>query len=214
MKEVRVMLADKYSVVRAGLLRTLEQHHNITVIGEVSSGEQAYQEFTNWQPDILIMNIALPNMSGLETLRRILTKHSKAQVIMFSMDENITLAAQSLTIGALAYLAMSEDQHNLIDAIAHAAEGQNFLTSQVAQKIALQSTTGQESIVQTLTSREFEIFRLIVEGAAIENVAQLLKISQKTVANYQTILKHKLGIHSPIELVRLAIKHGIIESCN
>lgn len=212
MKDIRIILADDHSVVRDGFLRALEHQDNITVVGEANSGEQAYPLFTKLKADILVMNISLPSMSGLEVLRRIITRNSAAKIIMFSIDENITLATQALSIGAKAYLSMSETHTNLIEAITDVSQGQNFLSRKVAQKIALQSISGNEHILQTLSSREFEIFRLLVEGKVAENIAKQLRISQKTVANYQTILKQKLGVSGPIELVRLAIKHGVIKA--
>lgn len=208
---ISVMLADDHSVVRSGLRRLLEQHDNINVIAEVESGEQAYQQFGQWLPDVLIMDISMPGIGGLEALRRILLRYHDAKIIIFSMHENVMFAVQALTAGAISYVAKSSDAHELVRAVTSAADGISYLSPALAEKINAQTITN-ENPIQKLTSREFEIFRLLAEGKTVDDIASLLNIGQKTVANYQTILKQKLKITRPVELVRLAIKHGLIES--
>jgi DNA-binding NarL/FixJ family response regulator len=208
---ISVMLADDHSVVRSGLRRLLEQHDNINVIAEAESGEQAYQQFGDWLPDVLIMDISMPGIGGLEALRRILLRYHDAKIIIFSMHENVMFAVQSLTAGAISYVAKSSDAHELVRAVTSAADGISYLTPALSEKINAQTITN-ENPIQKLTSREFEIFRLLAEGKTVDDIATLLNIGQKTVANYQTILKQKLKITRPVELVRLAIKHGLIES--
>ena len=208
---ISVMLADDHSVVRSGLRRLLEQHDNINVIAEAESGEQAYQQFGEWLPDVLIMDISMPGIVGLDALRRILLRYHDAKIIIFSMHENVMFAVQALTAGAISYVAKSSDAHELVRAVTSAAEGISYLTPALSEKINAQTITN-ENPIQKLTSREFEIFRLLAEGKTVDDIATLLNIGQKTVANYQTILKQKLKITRPVELVRLAIKHGLIES--
>ena len=211
LKKTRIVLADDHPVVRAGLFRVLADQDNIIIVGEANSGEHAYQTSSSLKFDVLVMNITISSIGGLEALRRILARDPEAKVLMFSMDENITFATQALTLGAMGYIAMSEEHDSLVNAVTTVAKGENFLSTVMAQRIAIESTSGNENIVQRLTSREFEIFRLIVEGKAVEGIAKRLSISRKTVANYQTMLKHKLGVSQPVELVRLAMKHGVIE---
>ncbi len=131
---------------------------------------------------------------------------------MFSMHENVTLAVQSMSAGAAAYLAKSGDSEDIVKAIHQVMDGKSYLSSEMAQRIALQSVSGSEDPIQRLTVREFEVFRLLAEGHALEYIAETLNLGQKTVANYQTMLKQKLGFHSSVELVRLAIKYNVIKS--
>ena len=180
--EIRVLLADDHEVVRSGLARMLERNDDMHIVGEATSGEQAYQMYT------------------------------KAKVIMFSMHENVTLAVQSMSAGAAAYLAKSGDSEDIVKAIRQVMDGKSYLSSEMAQRIALQSVSGSEDPIQRLTVREFEVFRLLAEGHALEYIAETLNLGQKTVANYQTMLKQKLGFHSSVELVRLAIKYNVIKS--
>ncbi|HIC46906.1 MAG TPA: response regulator transcription factor [Methylophaga aminisulfidivorans] len=204
------MLTDDHAVVRSGLCRLLEQNSDIKVIAEAESGEQAYQTYPENRPDVLVMDMSMPGMGGLEALRRILHRWPDARVIMFSMHENATYAIQSLTAGAMGYVAKSGNAEDLVKAVKEVASGKSFLSADMAQKVALQSLTGDDNPTQRLTSREFEVFRLLAEGKLVEEIAGRLNIGQKTVANYQTSLKQKLDIHSPVELVRLAMKYGVI----
>jgi DNA-binding NarL/FixJ family response regulator len=207
---IKVMLTDDHAVVRSGLCRLLEQNSDIKVIAEAESGEQAYQTYPENRPDVLVMDMSMPGMGGLEALRRILHRWPDARVIMFSMHENATYAIQSLTAGAMGYVAKSGNAEDLVKAVKEVASGKSFLSADMAQKVALQSLTGDDNPTQRLTSREFEVFRLLAEGKLVEEIAGRLNIGQKTVANYQTSLKQKLDIHSPVELVRLAMKYGVI----
>jgi two-component system invasion response regulator UvrY len=207
---IRVMLTDDHAVVRSGLGRLLEQNEGIRIVGEAESGEQAYQTFPEINPDVLVMDMSMPGMGGLEAMRRILNRWPQARVIMFSMHENATFAIQSMTSGALGYVAKSGHAEDLVKAVREVAQGRSFLSSDMAQKVALQSLTGGDNPAQKLTSREFEVFRLLAEGKLVEDIALSLNIGHKTVANYQTSLKQKLGINSPVDLVRLALKYGVI----
>ncbi|MBL1319987.1 MAG: response regulator transcription factor [Methylophaga sp.] len=208
---IRVLLTDDHAVVRSGVRRLLEQHDGIEVVAEAESGEQAYRVFGECLPDVLIMDMSMPGMGGLEALRRIIARYNNAKIIIFSMHENATFATQALTSGAVGYVAKSGDAEDLVNAVRLVAAGKNYLSADMAQKIALQSMSGDDNPTQKLTAREFEIFRLLAEGKVVDEIAKLLNIGQKTVANYQTLLKQKLEVNSPVELVRLAIRHGIIE---
>lgn len=207
---INIMLIDDHTVVRSGLCRLLEQNTGIHVICEAGSGEQAYQYYGEYEPDVLVMDMSMPGMGGLEALRRIISRWSDAKVIMFSMHENATYAIQSITAGAMGYVAKTSNSEDLIQAVKDVFIGKNFISADMAHKVALQSLTGDDNPTQRLTSREFEVFRFLAEGKMVEDIANCLNIGQKTVANYQTSLKQKLNISSPVELVRLAIKYGVI----
>ncbi|MBL8506345.1 MAG: response regulator transcription factor [Methylobacillus glycogenes] len=210
-KKINVMLVDDHEVVRSGLRRLLEQNDGIDVVVEAESGEQAYQLYGEHLPDVVVMDMSMPGMGGLEALRRIIARYPQARVIIFSMHENAAYASQALGVGARAYVAKSGAADDLVQAVREVAAGKGYLSPGIAQQIALQTLSGSDDPTRLLSAREFEVFRLLAAGKGIEEISTTLKISQKTVANYQTLLKQKLGISSPIELVRLAIKHGVIE---
>jgi len=209
---IRIILADDHSVVRSGLRRLLEQNPSMEVIAEAESGEQAYQLYTELLPDVVFMDISMPGMGGLEAIRRILGRNSHARVVIFSMHENAAFAFQAMNMGAKGYVAKSSMAEDLVIAVKKAAVGQAYISPVVAQKMALQSVSGDDVLAKKLSAREFEVFRLIAEGKNAEDIGHVLNISQKTVANYQTMIRQKLGVNSPVELVRLAIRHGLIES--
>lgn len=212
MAKIRILLADDHEVVRSGLATMLKKNEDFEVIHEVSSGEQAYQQYSELEPDLLIMDMTMPGIGGLEALRRICGRYSDARVIMFSMHENVTLAMQVMSAGAMGYVSKSGDSQDIIAAIRQVMGGKSYLSAEMAQKIALQSVSGTEDPTQRLTAREFEVFRLLAEGLSLSRVANQLNLESKTVANYQTILKNKLGFSTTTEMVRLAIKYGVIPS--
>ncbi len=212
MEKIRIMLVDDHVVVRSGLRRLLEQKSEFRVAAEAENGEQAYQLYADILPDVMVMDMSMPGMGGLEALRRILARHPTARIVVYSMHENAAFATQALAAGARGYVAKSGSPDELVQAMQEAMRGKNYyLSSAVAQKIAINTLSGESDPFKRLSTREFEVFRLLAEGHAVEAIAEMLKISQKTVANYQTLLKQKLGVASPIELVKLAIRHGVIE---
>lgn len=212
MTKIKILLADDHEVIRSGLARMLEKNEDMLVLDEAINGEQAYQKYTECDPDVLIMDMSMPGIGGLEALRRIRTRYSTAKVIMFSMHENPTLAVQAMSAGAVGYLSKSGDSKDIEVAIRHVMTGKTFLSAEMAQKIALQSVSGEDDPARRLTVREFEVFRLLAEGRTLDDIAETLNLGQKTVANYQTMLKQKLGFNSSVELVRLAIRYNVIQS--
>jgi two-component system invasion response regulator UvrY len=208
--KIRVILVDDHNVVRSGLRRLLELGGDIKVVAEGSSGEEACQIYSDFQTDVLVMDLSMPGMGGLEALRRILVASPKAKIVIFSMHENVTFATQALSAGARGYVAKTSLADDLLLAVREVASGNTYISPHIAQKIVLQSVSGDHDPIHQLSGREFEVFRMLAEGAGIDGIAKNLKISQKTAANYQTILKQKLGISNAVELVRLAIRHGVI----
>jgi two-component system invasion response regulator UvrY len=210
MSDIRVMLTDDHAVVRSGIARLLERSDDITIIGEAESGEQGYQLYSELLPDVMVMDMSMPGIGGLEALRRIITRHPKAKVIMFSMHENVAFAVQAMTAGAIGYVAKSGEAQELVTAVKQVMSGKSYLNPEMAHKIALQNMGTGDNPMLRLTAREFEVFRLLAEGHLVDEIAIMMTISQKTVANYQTSLKQKLDIQSSVVLVRLAMKYEVI----
>lgn len=210
MTSIRIMLADDHAVVRSGLRRMLEQHSDMEVVIEAESGEQAYQLYGDYLPDVAVLDLSMPGMGGLEAIRRILSRHPTARLLVFSMHENASFASQALKAGARGYISKTGAPDELMIAVQEVMRGKTYLSPSVAQKIALQTLVGDDVPVHQLSSREFEVFRLLAEGKSTEEIGDILKISQKTAANYYTIIKQKLGISTSVELIRMAMRHGII----
>ena len=211
-KKVTIVLVDDHAVVRAGVRRLLEQEALFDVIGEAESGEKAYQIFGELKPDVMVMDLSMPGMGGLEAIRRILMRYEKAKILVLSMHEDLSFANQALKLGAKGYLIKNTLADDLVKSIETVSNGEVFLSAEIAKKMAMQSISGDKDPIHELSAREFEIFRLLAEGLDIDGIATTLNISSKTVSNYQTMIKQKLDINSPVELIRYAIKTGVIKN--
>ena len=211
-KKINIILVDDHAVVRAGVRRLLEQESSFDVIGEAESGEKAYQLFGELSPDVMVMDLSMPGMGGLESIRRILMRDEKARILVLSMHEDLSFANQALKLGAKGYLIKNTLGDDLVKAIEAISQGDIFLSDEIAKKIAVSSIDGGQDPIHDLSAREFEIFRLLAEGFEVDAIATTLNISSKTVSNYQTMIKQKLNIHTPIELIRYAIKAGVIKN--
>ena len=211
-KKTTIVLVDDHAVVRAGVRRLLEQEPLFEVIGEAESGEKAYQIFGELKPDVMLMDLSMPGMGGLESIRRILMRYEKAKILVLSMHEDLSFANQALKLGAKGYLTKNTLADDLVKSIETVTQGDVFLSDEIAKKMAMQSILGNQDPVHELSAREFEIFRLLAEGLDIDAIASTLNISSKTVSNYQTMIKQKLNINTPIELIRYAIKVGVIKN--
>ena len=207
-----IVLVDDHTVVRAGVRRLLEQEPLFEVIGEAESGEKAYQILGELKPDVMVMDLSMPGMGGLEAIRRILMRYEKAKILVLSMHEDLSFANQALKLGAKGYLIKNALADDLVKSIETVSNGEVFLSTEIAKKMAMQSISGNQDPVHELSAREFEIFRLLAEGLDIDAIASTLNISSKTVSNYQTMIKQKLNINTPIELIRYAIKVGVIKN--
>ena len=210
-KKITIVLVDDHAVVRAGVRRLLEQEPLFDVTGEAESGEKAYQMYGELKPDVMVMDLSMPGMGGLEAIRRILMRYERAKILVLSMHEDLSFANQALKLGAKGYLLKNALGEDLVKSIKEVAEGNVFLSDDIARKMAMQSISGDRDPIHELSSREFEIFRLLAEGLEIDAIALKLNISSKTVSNYQTMIKQKLDINTPVELIRYAIKIGVIK---
>ena len=211
-KKINIILVDDHAVVRAGVRRLLEQEPLFDVIGEAESGEKAYQLFGELNPDVMLMDLSMPGMGGLEAIRRILMRGEKARILVLSKHEDLSFANQALKLGAKGYLIKNTLGDDLVKAIEAISRGDIFLSDEIAKKIAVSSIDGGQDPINDLSAREFEIFRLLAEGLEVDAIATTLNISSKTVSNYQTMIKQKLNIHTPVELIRYAIKAGVIKN--
>ena len=211
-KKIKIILVDDHAVVRAGVRRLLEQEPLFDVIGEAESGEKAYQFFGELNPDVMVMDLSMPGMGGLEAIRRILMRDEKAKILVLSMHEDLSFANQALKLGAKGYLIKNTLADDLVQSIQAISKGEVFLSDEIAKKIAVSTIEGGQDPIHDLSAREFEIFRLLAEGLEVDAIATTLNISSKTVSNYQTMIKQKLNIHTPIELIRYAIKAGVIKN--
>jgi two-component system, NarL family, invasion response regulator UvrY len=207
---IRIMLVDDHAVVRAGFRRLLEQEAEIRVVAEADSGERAYQLYQEHVPDVLVLDLSMPGVSGFEIIRRITEWQAQAKILVFSMHEDASLAVRAIQLGARGYVTKSNAPEVLATAVVAVAAGKLFLSDDVAKSIAILKLTGDDNPVKALSAREFEIFRLLVTGRPAGEIARILNLSAKTVANYHTLIKQKLHIAGDVELVLLALRHNLL----
>ncbi len=209
--DISVLLVDDHAVVREGYRRLLERTQDIAVTGECGSGEEAYREICARLPDVVVMDINLPGISGIETASRIMAREARARILMFSMHDDPMFASRALQAGARGYVTKASAPDVLVDAIRAIYAGKVYLSQDVAQELALQSLPGQSLPLSGLSPREFEIFRLLAEGRSITEVAEAMRLSPKTIANYQSSIRQKLDLTNSTQIVRLAMAHGLIK---
>lgn len=208
---IRVVMVDDHPVVRAGYRALLGNANSIEVVAEADSGETGFRAFVEHQPDIVIMDIRLPGISGFEAIRRIIARSAAAKILAFSMHEDTAFVEQALQAGARGYIGKSSGPIILVEAVRQIAAGNIYLEPEIAQRLAFQKTRGPTSPFANLSTREFEIFCLLAEGLNANDIGTRLSLSAKTVANYSTQIKSKLEVNSIAEMVRLAVRHGIVD---
>lgn len=207
--EITVFLVDDHSVVREGYRRLLERSAGIRVIGEAADAGAAYSEYQRLNPDVVVMDISLPDVSGIEAMRHMLAREPQAKVLMFSMHEEPIFASRAFQAGALGYVTKASAPDVLVEAVRAVALGKRFISQDMAQALALQSVGGEETGLKLLSNREFEVMRLLVAGDTISTIAEKLQLSYKTVANHQSAIRQKLGVETSAQLVKLAQRYGI-----
>ena len=209
---MRILLVDDHAVVRAGFKTLLENQGDMSVIAEAESGEAACRQFIEHGPDVVIMDLSMPGVGGIEAIRRIVSRQSAARVLVFSMHEDTLFVEQALQAGARGYIGKSSAPVVLVEAVRQIASGNIYIDPDIAQRLAFQKTKGTDSPFQALTTREFEIVCLLAEGLSVNAIANRLALSYKTVANYATQIKSKMEVSTTSELTRLAIRHGLVKA--
>ncbi|HEY3730032.1 MAG TPA: response regulator transcription factor [Steroidobacteraceae bacterium] len=207
---IRVMLVDDHAVVRAGFRRLLEQEPAIRVVAEADTGERGYAQYLEHTPDVVVLDLSMPGVSGFEIIRRIIERRPDSKILVFSMHEDASLAVRAIQLGARGYVTKSNAPEVLATAVAEVAAGKLYVSDDVAKSIAILKLTGDDNPVKVLSTREYEIFRLLVSGRPASEIARVLNLSAKTVANYHTLIKQKLHSASDVELVLLALRHKLL----
>ena len=211
-KKIRVLLADDHAVVRAGYRVLLQNTTDIEVIAEADSGEKACRAFADLQPDVVVMDLSMPGMGGLQAMRRMVARDPHARILVFSMHDDTVFVEQALQAGAQGYITKSSAPEILVEAIRELASGKSHIDTEIVQRLAFQKARGKDSPFSNLSTREFEIFCLLAEGLNTSEIAKRLSLSYKTIANYSTQIKSKLHVSTVAEIARLAIRHNIINA--
>ena len=204
------MLVDDHAVVRMGFKLLLQASDDIEVVAEADSGEAACQMVEAEGPDVVVMDIAMAGMGGIEAIKRLLAKNPRLKILALSAHEDTSHPKRALQAGALGYLSKRSAPEVLIDAIRTIAKGQRYLDAQIAQRIAVQDISGDKGPMEKLSAREFEVFVQLARGQSVTQISEALNLSSSTVGTHLYNVKQKLGLANQAEMTLLAMRHGLI----
>ena len=212
---IRILLADDHTIVRDGLRALLERQADMSVVAEAADGRECVQLAEQHSPDVVIMDVAMPEMNGIEAARRILSANPKTSVLILSMHRDESYVLRALRAGARGYLLKDSPRDDVLSAIRTVAAGRSYLSRQVSQilqedYVRQLGSRGLEDSYDLLTDREREILQLLAEGKANKEVANLLNISPTTVETHRAHILQKLSLHSTADLILYAVRKRII----
>jgi len=207
---ISVLLVDDHEVVRAGYSRLLEATEGISVIAEATDGGTAYSEYLKHKPDVLVMDLSMPGIGGLEASRKILTKDKNAKILVFSVYENEVFLTRALDLGILGYISKRSASQVMIEAVRQVAKGEVFVGQELMPYLVKARKLANGDPLAELSPREFEVFLLLADSKTVSDVATLLNLSPKTVGHHTTSIKNKLNVSDIAGLTRLAIRLGLM----
>jgi two-component system invasion response regulator UvrY len=213
-KKINVLLVDDHAVVRAGYKAYLSLCDKIGLIHEADRGESACQSYDRQRPDVVVLDISMPGIGGLETIRRLIQRDPHCKILVFSIHDEPIYASRALKAGAKGYIIKSSVPDTLVTAVCTIAQGGTFIAPELAQRVALSMVNEQDeaNILKQLSPREFDIFCLLANGLTPREIADKLRLSYKTICNHSTAIKDKLELKTMAELTLLASRHGLIQS--
>ncbi len=212
LNKTTILLVDDHELVRAGFRRLLEDGDNVTVVAEANSGEQAVQDYIKYKPDVVVMDISMPGIGGIGAVERIIARDPDAKILILSVHEDSVFTSRALQAGAKGFIPKRSAPEEMIKAVMLVAQGKMSIDPAIAQQIAMQKLTGSDNVLDVLSQREFEVFRLLAEGKTVNEIADILSLSPKTVGTHHTSIKQKLDVSNSAELARLAIRSGLLEA--
>lgn len=212
MSAINVMLVDDHAVVRMGFKMLLESDAEIKVVAEADSGEQAIQRYVEFKPQVVVMDITMPGMGGLEAIERILAKDSAAKILVLSAHEDSVHPKRVLNAGAMGYLTKRSAAEEMIKAIRTIATGKKYLEAGVAQQMAIQNLSGEQNPVDVLSPREFEVFMALAKGKTTNEIAETLFLSPRTVGTHLYNIKQKLNANNSAEIALIAMRSGLLDA--
>jgi len=212
LNKISVLLVDDHELVRAGFRRLLEDGDKFQVVAESGSGEQAVQDFAKHHPDVVVMDISMPGIGGVGAIERIIAREPSAKILVLSVHEDSVFTTRAMQAGALGFIPKRSAPEAMLKAVETVSQGRTCIAPEIAQQLAMQKLTGSENPLDVLSQREFEVFRLLAEGKTVNDIADILNLSPKTVGTHHTNIKQKLNVSNSAELARLAIRSGLLEA--
>jgi two-component system, NarL family, invasion response regulator UvrY len=209
-RSISVMLVDDHAVVREGYRRLLEKHEGITVVAEAADAAGAYQAYKNKTPDVVVMDVSLPGRGGIDAIRQIRQWDPAARLLVFTMHLSAAFALQAFRAGAKGFVTKSSPPELLVSAVCDVAAGRVAICPEISEALAMSRLQDDASAIDTLSPREFEILRMLLDGRSAEETAAAFNLSPKTVSNYHYAIKSKLSVSSDVELVLFGLRSGLI----
>ena len=212
---IRILIADDHGVIRAGLCAILADFSDLTVVGEASDGMEAIAKAIELKPDILLMDLSMPNVGGIEATRQLMQSQPGLRILILTVHEDDSLLKEVIRAGAAGYLIKRAAQEDLIHAIRVVARGDLYVHPAMTRALFSESPSNESSKVsdvETLTLREIEVLQLLAKGYTNRQIAEQLSLSPRTVEGHRANLSAKLGLRSRVELVEYAEQHGLMKS--
>jgi len=214
-KNVSVYLVDDHAVVREGYKHLLEKA-NITVIAEAENGEEAYKFYDLLKPDVVVIDLSMSGMGGIEAIRKITAKDKNAKLLAFSMHDDTIFTTRAMQAGARGYVTKSSQPNVLVEAVFAVAANKKYISQDIAVKISHNKMNVQHpselNVMNDLTAREFEVFQLLAKGLSLDEIATTLHLDYKTIANIQTRLRQKLNVENTAQLILAAVKLNVLKN--
>jgi two-component system invasion response regulator UvrY len=210
LSQIKILLVDDHAVVRMGFKMLIEAEDDITVIGEAESGEVAIKLFQELKPDIIVMDITMPGIGGIEAIDRIMAKDKNTKILVLSAHEDSVHPKRVLNAGAMGYLTKRSAAEELIKAIKSIHQGKRYLEPSIAQQMAITQLSGETNPVEILSDREFEVFIALAKGKSTNDIADTLCLSPRTVGTHLYNIKQKLNANNSAEIALIAIRCGLI----
>ena len=211
MSQIKILLVDDHAVVRMGFKMLIEAETDIKVIGEAETGEAAVKLFQELKPDIIVMDITMPGIGGLEAIDRIMAKDKNTKILVLSAHEDSVHPKRVLNAGAMGYLTKRSAAEELIKAIKSIHQGKRYLEPNIAQQMAITQLSGETNPLEILSDREFEVFMALAKGKSTNDIADTLCLSPRTVGTHLYNIKQKLNANNSAEIALIAIRCGLID---
>ncbi|EXI74664.1 MAG TPA: response regulator transcription factor [Candidatus Accumulibacter phosphatis] len=208
---VSVMVVDDHPALRAGLRSLIESDTGLRVVRDLESGEAAYGEYRTLRPDVVVMDLSMDGFGGIEAIRRIRSVDPQAAILVYSVHNSRVLLERAIEAGAVGFVTKGSHVDSLLQGIRTVARGESFVSPDMVPILIQRQHSPESGRFGRLTQREFQVFKLLSEGHSLADCARILHLSSKTVSNHLTQIKAKLGVSSPAEMARLAIRQGLVE---
>ena len=208
------MLVDDHNLVRTGVKRLLEDYDDIQIIAEAASGEEAIRLIREHPPDIVLMDVSMPGMGGLQATRKLLHIQNDLKIIVLTMHDEDLYPQRLLKAGAKGYITKGANINEMVHAIRQVNSGKHYISPDIAQRLAVATSTSsvdEESPFESLSERELQVMMMLIEGYKLNIISEKLCLSPKTISTYRYRLYNKLGVETDIDLARLAMCYGVLE---